>query len=769
MKYKIAIITILLSSMFVASLNANETDFGKHLNDEMMKSSVILPHEQIMGIKSTPRFLTKENKLDLDYIVESVELATRLGEDQLYEYTYNPEINILTELKYVKLDGNWEYYYRINYTFNENLFLVEKKTDLFEFGKWKDVLRSLFILDENDLANQILDQRWKDGIWIDEYRHDYKYDEMGNIIEHRNYGWVVDHWDNSGLYKFSYNTFGSMKSYQSHTFIGNEWNNYRKIIYSYDHNQNILLLTSYDWQSDKWKNYGKIEYTYNSDDQLSKSEDYYWEGAWKKEDRDIFEYDESGNQISNTNQVWIYESGNARWEDITRTYFIYNENNLLVRWYEDKWENNSWQSNLFYLVQFEDPRGIEFRFGAKTYNKFTNALITWSIMQPSLVQLSLPEDESTAIAISPLLEWASTKNAETYSIQIAENEAFEQVIVDEDGITELNYSASDLQNYKTYYWRVRGDNSEKQGDWSTVWSFRTISLPPVDAISLVSPANETVDEKIESLQLTWDASKEAEEYTLQVSTTADFEENTIIQEYTGLSETIKALEALEHSQTYYWRVRGVNEGGSSPWSEVWSFETVVSPPEDRVVLASPVNFKTDVLAKKLELLWEVYETAETYTLHLSQERFFNHDDQITKYENVTETTQILDSLKNEAIYYWRVKAINKGGEGPWSETWKFTTEKSTSIEDTGNNLSVSVSPNPTSGNAIINYSLQHPAHVQIIVFDEFGNTIQTLEEQRKAAGVHQCEFSTDKLSSGVYYYSIQFGSEQVNGKIIKVK
>jgi hypothetical protein len=30
---------------------------------------------------------------------------------------------------------------------------------------------------------------------------------------------------------------------------------------------------------------------------------------------------------------------------------------------------------------------------------------------------------------------------------------------------------------------------------------------------------------------------------------------------------------LEPKTTYYWKVRGSNDGGSSPWSNVWSFTT----------------------------------------------------------------------------------------------------------------------------------------------------------------------------------------------------
>ena len=43
-----------------------------------------------------------------------------------------------------------------------------------------------------------------------------------------------------------------------------------------------------------------------------------------------------------------------------------------------------------------------------------------------------------------------------------------------------------------------------------------------------------------------------------------------------LTDTSVVLSGLSNSTTYYWRVRAINVGGISGWSEVWSFTTTAT-------------------------------------------------------------------------------------------------------------------------------------------------------------------------------------------------
>ena len=70
---------------------------------------------------------------------------------------------------------------------------------------------------------------------------------------------------------------------------------------------------------------------------------------------------------------------------------------------------------------------------------------------------------------------------------------------------------------------------------------------------------------------TWRESDRAITYHLQVSTTDDFS-NIILNEET-ITGTSQVLNGLSHNTTYYWRINAHGAGGTSDWSEIWSFTT----------------------------------------------------------------------------------------------------------------------------------------------------------------------------------------------------
>jgi type IX secretion system substrate protein/fibronectin type III domain protein len=288
---------------------------------------------------------------------------------------------------------------------------------------------------------------------------------------------------------------------------------------------------------------------------------------------------------------------------------------------------------------------------------------------------------------------------------------------------------------------------------------KTIDKPV--SVTLESPINNA--EKIElSPTLTWKPSQDADYYMIEFATDDQFEDvlvRLIMDEHTLLIDM-----ELEEGTDYYWHVYAVNAGGFGDWSETWSFRTIALAPATAASLIQPANGATEVKVIKTELIWNSVEGADGYTLTVTVDGNVE-----INFTDLTDTNKVIDLELYETEYTWTVQAWNEGGEGPVSETWAFITEKFVSVEELIQKYSVSVSPNPTSATATISYSLAQAAQVKLTIFDEFGNTIQSSNSQTKAIGEHQYEFNTEKLSSGVYYYSIRIGSEQVNGKIVKVK
>ncbi|HSL88878.1 MAG TPA: family 10 glycosylhydrolase [Ignavibacteriaceae bacterium] len=101
----------------------------------------------------------------------------------------------------------------------------------------------------------------------------------------------------------------------------------------------------------------------------------------------------------------------------------------------------------------------------------------------------------------------------------------------------------------------------------------------------------------------------------------------------------------------------------------------------------------------------------------------------------------------------------------------------TSIEDEmGNDLNVpenfSLSqnyPNPFNPTTVISWQSAVGSRQVLKVFDVLGKEITTLLDEYKPAGNYEVEFNADKLSSGVYFYQLNYGSFVQTKKMILLR
>ncbi len=199
---------------------------------------------------------------------------------------------------------------------------------------------------------------------------------------------------------------------------------------------------------------------------------------------------------------------------------------------------------------------------------------TWSfttnIAPPSSPVLAYPANFETLIPVTVLLQWNSSPDAVTYLLQLSTDSLFATYLVNDSTLTDSVYSMVGLENYTEYYWRVQGVNAGGPGDFSERWSFTTIGIPPTTP-TLASPADGVIHQP-STLTLQWNpATGIVGHYHLQVATDSDF--TAIAYEDTLLDSTSVFVETLENEKEYFWRVRALNEFGSSDWSSFWRFTT----------------------------------------------------------------------------------------------------------------------------------------------------------------------------------------------------
>jgi Cohesin domain/Secretion system C-terminal sorting domain/Fibronectin type III domain len=193
---------------------------------------------------------------------------------------------------------------------------------------------------------------------------------------------------------------------------------------------------------------------------------------------------------------------------------------------------------------------------------------------------------------------------------------------------------------------------------------------------LVSPTDGASDIDINPT-LSWNASSGALSYNIQLSTDPSFATTT--WDSSDVTATSVSLSGLVESTVYHWRVNAHNAAGTSGWSAVWSFTTIVSAPPVPT-LASPASGSLDV-ALNPTLTWNSATGAVRYNLQVSTDSMFA----TTNYDTsgVTETSKVVSGFSHQTTYYWRVNAENGGGTGGWSAVWKFTTVTASPSSPTG--------------------------------------------------------------------------------------
>jgi hypothetical protein len=254
-----------------------------------------------------------------------------------------------------------------------------------------------------------------------------------------------------------------------------------------------------------------------------------------------------------------------------------------------------WERNIVVNSVILDNLTENTKYWWRVRGKNTEGTSEWSAVytfttgyiRPEVPTLLTPANESTKIPVSLNLTWKASLRAEKYVLQVSDLSDFSNLIVNVDTLTSTEYTISNLMNNHVYYWRVAAKNIGGQSDWSRVFSFKTIPLPPTAQVKLSSPQNGVKNLLTKSLELTWNSIDSADVYELQISHDNAFKDLYYYND--KVWTTSKILFSLEPLTKYYWRVRGANDGGAAPWSEVWTFET-----EDPASVTDDSNFNTEI-------------------------------------------------------------------------------------------------------------------------------------------------------------------------------
>lgn len=290
---------------------------------------------------------------------------------------------------------------------------------------------------------------------------------------------------------------------------------------------------------------------------------------------------------------------------------------------------------------------------------------TTIVSSPDVPALAGPDSGATSQPLNVQLRWRPAARADRYHVQLSTSNTFSSTLVNDSTLTDTVRTLSALANDASYFWRVRSLNAGGSSAYSPVWTFRTVVAVP-DVPTLDAPADSATDLPV-TIPFSWTAALRATSYRLEISADPSFA--TLVHVDSTLTGTTKGVGPLAYSTRFFWRVRAQNVGGSSAYSGVRTFRTIIEPPSVPV-LTSPDTTSTTI-PTMAPLVWRSAARAVSYRVQVSL--FQNFGVNVTDQSGLTDTSLSVGTLFNDTTYYWRVSATNAGGTSAFSAPWKFRT------------------------------------------------------------------------------------------------
>jgi hypothetical protein len=203
---------------------------------------------------------------------------------------------------------------------------------------------------------------------------------------------------------------------------------------------------------------------------------------------------------------------------------------------------------------------------------------------------------------------------------------------------------------------------------------------------------------------------------------------------------------------------------------------VISPPVAAPTLISPPNGAANQLLTPT-LDWNDVFGSTGYTLLVSNDSLFNTTLLDT---TITPSTFTIPSgvLAGGSPYYWKVRAFNSGGFGPWSVTWRFTTQV-IGISIIGTEIPKEFRlynnyPNPFNPVTRIRFDIpakeeSHTGNARLSVYDVTGREIVLLLNGDLQPGKYEIDWNASSFASGVYFYRLIYGKFSDIKKMIMIK
>jgi hypothetical protein len=291
---------------------------------------------------------------------------------------------------------------------------------------------------------------------------------------------------------------------------------------------------------------------------------------------------------------------------------------------------------------------------------------------------------------------------------------------------------------------------------------QAVSAPLI--VSLSTPLNAAKTNKTKATKFTWNPRGYFTHSQLQIALDDQFTNMVLDSILIGLPEA--SISNLSADNNHFWRVRSIIADSSGEWSEVRSFN-----PSDPYILVTVPNggekWEKDSVVKIIR--WEK-NIDDLVRIELMK----NDDVVLMIKDSLSCPTgaygwKIPSSVEIDSTYKIRVTSLKDAGLSTISGNVFSIIDDITSIDEVDSEkLFLGISPNPATDNIVLSIPEKAGTDFNISIFNSYGNEIMRFDRQELSLK-GSLNISTKSLSSGVYYCTLNLGSNRITTSFVIIK
>lgn len=390
--------------------------------------------------------------------------------------------------------------------------------------------------------------------------------------------------------------------------------------------------------------------------------------------------------------------------------------------------------------------------------------------------LTTPSNSATKQPLEINFSWQPVAGALSYDIELSKSGTFTNLpLLSRSDVPNNNISLKTFDQNTTYQWRVRTRASNGLSPWSPIWNFTTGAAGATIPM-LISPANSVKKVAID-VRLVWKKAPRALTYRLQLTDDVNFAnliKDTILA---STNDTTYKTNDLKFFTNHWWRVLSTNDSGATAFSDPFTFRTIAFAPTDAATITAPKQDSVIYNTNNIYFKWTaVPRTTEYYSFNSADGGYemsiatdANFSSTFYNSRTVWNSEAMQSGFNEKTPYFVRVRGWNEAGNGPWSQVSKFSIGDISSVKLDQFNFEASVSPTPAIENTQLSFTLPNEGFAKVTILDNSGRLVRTLANQSMSQGKHSFDIITSGLSSGSYFFNIEFDNKYQFGQFVITK